>query len=113
VKSKKNSPVPLNAEFGQKVFVGGRWVKREEVAQPAKDPAVIRLEELEKKIVSNFLEAAEALKEIKEKKLYLKVAETWEQYCKERLGRGVEAVRRHIKVLEIFGKVLHWSSPCP
>lgn len=63
-----------------------------------------RLEELESQIRQNFFKAAEALREIKENKLYLQVAETWEQYCAERLGRSIEAVRLQIKALEIDEK---------
>jgi len=99
------SAIKLTSEFGQKVFVHGRgWVKPDEFQEPVKEPELTRLMELEKKVTVNFIEAAEALREIKEKKLYLKVAETWEQYCKERLGRGIEAVRLQLKSLEIVKK---------
>jgi hypothetical protein len=96
------SNVPLTAGFGNKVFVHGRgWIKRDELHEPVKDLELTRLMELEKKVTVNFIEAAEALREIKEKKLYLRVAETWEQYCNERLGRSVRAVRDQLKTLEI------------
>jgi hypothetical protein len=60
-----------------------------------------RLEDLERKISRNFFEAAEALREIRDDKLYLVYAETFKEYCEKRLDRSIRAVYEQLKMLEI------------
>lgn len=47
---------------------------------------LIKLESLEKEVESGFLQAARALREIKESNLYQQDYGTWENYLKERWG---------------------------
>lgn len=76
--------ISLNAPFGQ--------------SKSAINP---RLEELERRISRNFFEAAEALREIRDEKLYLTYAETFKDYCEKRLGKSISAVKEQLKMLEM------------
>jgi hypothetical protein len=69
-----------------------------------------RLEELESQINQNFFKAAEALREIRDDKLYLVYAETFKEYCEQRLSRSVNAVYEQLKMLEIHKELQKTST---
>jgi hypothetical protein len=86
INSKKT--IPLDRPFGQ-----------------SKTSINPRLEDLERKISRNFFEAAEALREIRDDKLYLVYAETFKEYCEKRLHRSISAVYEQLKMLEISKEI--------
>jgi hypothetical protein len=86
INSKKT--IPLDRPFGQ--------------SKTSTNP---RLEDLERKISRNFFEAAEALREIRDDKLYLAYAETFKEYCEKRLDRSIRAVYEQLKMLEIHEEI--------